>query len=403
MQADKVPSIVDESDRFLQTLSETLLETQSESFNLDSWFNNSLKLLIKQLIAKRSGENHNMYSLVRVLEMINSLAFEKQSEDTKYIAEIVRFTSTEDGLAADLINSIMNIVKSGSPTGGDIIKLHRIYQVPNPPDIGYLRAADIMEALLRDSFAPGHPTSHMKEKLWLLAYGAFGGPTSTKESVELGHKKLIQLDHVLTRITSMSQIHEQFDSILELLLEPICSTALVMWLKRKLFDDEFYEWTAFTMGDTPMAFHILDEIAINHPTHRAKVFDIWLSLFERNFDMLDAKIATLVVIQFREKFLDHFVLLFHLNFGKQILSYLAQKAEAIDPSLIVYFLNKIIPDLEMPLPVKIYGIILRMLIPCPASTVKSSQAISRLLSTGNHMDLPPEDAILHEQLETAVL
>lgn len=76
----------------------------------------------------------------------------------------------------------------------------------------------------------------------------------------MGYKKLVQLDALFIKITSMSQLQEHFDSLLELLLEPICSTAIVMWFKNKLFDDEFYEWTAFTMGDTPMAFHILDEV-----------------------------------------------------------------------------------------------------------------------------------------------
>ena len=136
----------------------------------------------------------------------------------------------------------------------------------------------------------------------MIAYAAFWIPSEPHLVLE-GKKKLLELDGLLTRITSMSQLSEHFSALLNLLTyidfkisEPICATAIVLWLKHNLFDDEFYEWTSFTLGETPLAFHILDEIAINHASHRSRVFDIWISLFERNFDMLSAKIATLVVV-----------------------------------------------------------------------------------------------------------
>ena len=40
--------------------------------------------------------------------------------------------------------------------------------------------------------------------------------------------------------------------------------------------------------------------------------------------------------------MDHFVLLFLNHFEKPVVSYLAQKTNGIDPSLMIHFLNKVI-------------------------------------------------------------
>jgi hypothetical protein len=42
--------------------------------------------------------------------------------------------------------------------------------------------------------------------------------------------------------------------------EPIVSEALLTWLNANLFDRDFYEWTSFSLGETPPAFHVLDEV-----------------------------------------------------------------------------------------------------------------------------------------------
>ena len=41
--------------------------------------------------------------------------------------------------------------------------------------------------------------------------------------------------------------------------EPIFSAIVLVWIKSKLFNDDFYDWTSLTMT-IPCAFHILDEV-----------------------------------------------------------------------------------------------------------------------------------------------
>lgn len=56
---------------------------------------------------------------------------------------------------------------------------------------------------------------------------------------------------------------------------------------------------------------------------------------------MDPRVVHQVTIQYREKFMDHFVLLFLNHFEKPVISYLAQKTDEIDPSLMIHFLNKV--------------------------------------------------------------
>ena len=52
---------------------------------------------------------------------------------------------------------------------------------------------------------------------------------------------LHELDSLLNRVTSMAQIHGYLPQFFQMIEEPVCSTAILMWLKNKLFDDDFYE------------------------------------------------------------------------------------------------------------------------------------------------------------------
>jgi hypothetical protein len=47
-------------------------------------------------------------------------------------------------------------------------------------------------------------------------------------------------------------------------------------------------------------------------------------------------------IQYRQRFLDHFVHMFRYYYEKPVLSYFVQQVESIDPTLIIYFLDKVL-------------------------------------------------------------
>ena len=86
-----------------------------------------------------------------------------------------------------------------------------------------------------------------------------------------------------------------------------------------------------------------------------------------------------------------------------ILRYFASKAESIDSLLIIYFLDKIIPDIEMPIPVEIYGLMLKALRFAPAESMSGSTSVTRLLESGNHLDMDEETGELHGQLQALLV
>jgi hypothetical protein len=115
--------------------------------------------------------------------------------------------------------------------------------------------------LLKQSFLPNHPKSYTDKKLWLVAYAAFWNTSSnSKTHIENGATLLTELSELLERMISMSNLQDHLPSLLNFIKEPVCATAILLWLKVKLFQDDFYEWSSFTQGETPAAFHVLDEV-----------------------------------------------------------------------------------------------------------------------------------------------
>lgn len=60
---------------------------------------------------------------MRIIETIHHLSLEKKNEDTKFLSETARFADAGKKVTSDLQNAVVNIVTSGSPTGGDIVKV----------------------------------------------------------------------------------------------------------------------------------------------------------------------------------------------------------------------------------------------------------------------------------------
>eukprot|EP00842_Homolaphlyctis_polyrhiza_P001633 jgi/Hompol1/2470/HPOL_000089-RA len=71
---------------------------------------------------------------------------------------------------------------------------------------------------------------------------------------------------------------------------------------------------------------------------RQNIFDIWRRFFERVFP----SVKPLIAIEYRKKFLDHFIVLIKTGFVTPIFVYLQQRIGKVDHSVIVYFLSTVI-------------------------------------------------------------
>jgi hypothetical protein len=132
--------------------------------------------------------------------------------------------------------------------------------------------------------------------------------------------------------------------------------------------------------------------------------DIWISLFEREFTLKDmeARVVQQMIIQYREKFLDHFVLLFCNHYEQPVLVYLASKVDHIDPFLQIQFLGKILPNLEMPIEARMYVLMLEMLRNAPGQSISTAPQVKRLMASGHHMDLDQTALDLLHNLEAQI-
>lgn len=288
--------ILENEKQFYSDLDSVLSDLQS--MDLETWFQAKLiplmtmshfNYFITYVALYRLSKNQLDY--IAIIELLNE--YSKRNADMRFISESCRF---EDG-NADLTNSILNILTSDSVAGGDVIKLHRLYTGPNKPSVSYLRAVDVIEPLMKQIFGSSRQSNLKAKILDLIAYASFWNDSpSCKQDITKGRNMLVELDKLLLRVTSMSQIQDCIMQFMEFVQEPVCASGILMWLKPKLFDDDFYEWTSFSLGETPPAFHILDEISHELYTHGDLVFDIWVSLLERDFDMMDPKLAPLVVV-----------------------------------------------------------------------------------------------------------
>nr|KAJ3414735.1 Negative elongation factor C/D [Polyrhizophydium stewartii] len=358
-QQQQLLSVVDNLPAFASLVLQLLGELPALSeYQLQPWLKSKLlplcmlnshnflfvHSLLRRLAAEWHDGEHSGFAFNRIIEELDSLS--RPTEESRILSEIVRFG---DDLPTDVVTSLINIRNTKKPTTGDIMKLHRAYTSPTPPPVEYLRAPYFMEALISDCYLPSGSNSLREERLWLMAFSASAivrGPDTPPDAtpVKATYNKLKDFDAVVSRVTSMAQLQDRLDVFLKALDEPVVSAALLFWLEKKLKDPEFYEWIAFSMGDPPAAFHVLDEASIRHPEQRGHVFKIWCSLMERDF----AKVTPLVVIQFRERFLDHFLMLLKVGFVVPVFQYLLSKADNIDDSLMLYFISKLLSQIEFP-------------------------------------------------------
>ena len=273
------PSVLENPREFQIKLEQILLMLNDKYVELEQWFTDHLKPLLivdnynyfaahialRQLSESKAG---NFNRIKVVLERVYMMA--RLNEDTKFMAEYIRFANNgKDEVSMELIASISSIVScDGNPPGGAVLKLHRLYKSENPPDVSLLRSYDVIKHLVNNVYTPGR-TAQREMKIWLIAYAAFWNPTTDgNKDVESGYDRLLRLSNLLEQvIMSMSNLADNLAELikesryfLNLHSEPICATAMVVWLKHKLFDDDFYEWTAFSQGEDPAAFHLLDEV-----------------------------------------------------------------------------------------------------------------------------------------------
>ncbi|KAI8910104.1 hypothetical protein EDD86DRAFT_190305 [Gorgonomyces haynaldii] len=322
------------------------------------WGQNAHNYLIcYSLVYELSKTNH---ALVHVLELM------ELGKDAKMLSEAVIYS---EQAIAEIVHSLVNIQLTPKPSLGDVIRLYKHYQ--SSTDVGYLQNARIFNPLIADVFSDSR--SHQEEKLWLLAFASTTKDRLDPQLIQSTIDGLKSLDLQLQRVVSMAQLKDQLLNFLTLVQDPLLSMATLHWLKEKFYDENFYDWNSLTLGQTPAGFHLLDEIAHIHPLQRPVVFEIWKSLFEREFG-----VAPVLVIQFRDLFLNHFIVLLQTGYVMPVLDYLATH-ERVDVLLYVSFLQKLVPKIEMPCDLHVYRQLVTMISHIPQDVRRQNPSVMSLL------------------------
>lgn len=144
--------------------------------------------VINRLVSKTS-ELSQMLAFERITEELDEWckpgrAGEPVRIEAKLLSELLYFSQE---IPHDIMSSLVNIQASHRPTGGDVAKLHRAYSSNNPPDIRYLQADYVMDALVNDTFSYNRSAPHHEERIWLLAYASSAnrGPKASQKLVRL--------------------------------------------------------------------------------------------------------------------------------------------------------------------------------------------------------------------------
>lgn len=107
------------------------------------------------------------------------------------------------------------------------------------------------------------------------------------------------------------------------------------------------------------------------------VFEIWKLLFERPFPM-----SPVIVMQFRESFMDHMLTLLQTNFTLPVLEYLAF-ASQVDAECFVYFLQNLVPKIQMPCHRSVYRPLIEIVKKISPEIMKSMPSVSALLGAAS--------------------
>ena len=310
----------------------------------------NVKEIVKSLQSKWTANEVEYFNVLVLLSLSDSkkLLVLKEELDNymsevagaKVLKEVVDFSRK---VSSDLIISLGNL-KSLKTTisSSDVLKIWKSITESNHVD--YLRESSIFQILLNDTFGVNPSQNHINQRLEILAIASSRSPgwvESKKDQEEYNTlKELKKLHTLLGKVNSMGQIPNHFTDFLSAIKFPITSCALITWISHKLQDPNFYEWTAyFVMGETPFAFYILDEIAIQQPRLRKRLIELWCQILTREFLIKEVKPEA--VQRCRERILDHFLLLAKLDSACDILTHFKDNIDSIDDSLVLFFIKSV--------------------------------------------------------------
>ncbi|KAJ3296897.1 Negative elongation factor C/D [Borealophlyctis nickersoniae] len=346
---DEAPLVLENHDAFNQKLV-ALLDTLMDAGELDvkvqvkknlqelccaNTFNYLQAQALLVRLSKESDEKHWGLLLKRISQELAEII--ANQPDAQWASEAIQRAAD-----TDLVTSVINFQTMDKPRAGDVLRL--------------------------------------PQKLWLLAYASSARPDERgkldQKLFDDTLKGLNELDTLVTKIKSMAQLKKNIKEFMAALDRPVTSMALLHWLRLSMADEHFYEWSLMRQ-EPPLAFEILDEIAVRYPLQRPYVAEVWFELFDRQFNA-----GPVISVEYKERFLERMIFLMKTGYVTPVLNFV--KRPEVEENLKAHFVRKLLYVIEAPYSKEIVTSMADIIKPIPVEHFRGThehELLSRFLDT----------------------
>ncbi|KAJ1947685.1 hypothetical protein GGF37_000269 [Kickxella alabastrina] len=285
--------------------------------------------------------------------------------------------------------AVTSIIQASYASPGDVMILYKMYHGAfvsraEPPPLHVLRSDRVLVPIINQTFghlwsitAQNDRADLMDKHMWLIACATLCTDDNYKQIGEVQLNSLVAHMKTLRETLPVRPIQTTFcrniRRILEWIDTPVLARVIVLWIKDILtYDNYAYFSTYFDGNEAPVPLVMLEEIAHRHPLLKPLVFDVYKDTFESKVPsfMLEKQ------IRLQKVAIRHMCVLAKLNFAVPVIRYFSQKAEVIDESTLVYFIQRMLLQFEPPYPEE-FAAPMVLLIECVINAIKTAREADR--------------------------
>lgn len=249
----------------------------------------------------------------------------------------------------------------------DITILYKFYQQSIPsdaPPVEFLRIPQFLDLLVEALFKPGSKlhSEHRSKYVFLLAYATsvfetYKKPNNYQSYNNVLMRKTVNQDELKSTVAAIekvsamcserkgsSEILPELASLFRLVQNhQVVAYGIIYWARQVVLDASFFKLNTEAI---PLHMILLDEVATCHSMLHNKLLELYINIFEMDYDDLEV----LAQLEVRKMLLDRMVHLLAKGCALPVIAYIkgCWQADNTDISLIRYAVVEILSMVEPP-------------------------------------------------------
>lgn len=277
-----------------------------------------------------------------------------------------------------LASSILSVLKSTTPSPGDVRRIHSAYMQPTSsatsatttsdqtfclPPTAYIRSPRLLDKIIAALFSTQQevPSEFLNSYFWILAYASVSTDTrSTHPHVDIASYQnqatptpandpsVLALADALQQVVTACKrtvvgmsIHNTSVTLFRHIHHPMIAMVALYWIRSCLCDAEKAP-SSWGGKFLQAQFELLQEIAASHPLHHHHCLQIIIYLFS-----IESTIDPMTENDAKKKFAEFMVFLMEQGFVLPVLNTMEKLSSRIDKAFVRHFLVSL---LEMAAP-----------------------------------------------------